>query len=80
MSEISLMAPVEFSIEENVVRVSTDRSTSVYTLPRSAARVVMTDLGDDRSRLVIGGFKSVTVSVVGPTRSIKRLWEGVTPT
>jgi hypothetical protein len=64
-------------IEGNRLTVTSDHTISVYNLPRGARRVTIMTLGPERSALTIGGFKSTTVVVSGPTDLIEKLREGV---
>lgn len=57
----------------NRVTVRGERTLSTYTLPKGARRVTMARLGKGQSQLVIGGFKSVTVTANGPSEHIERL-------
>lgn len=64
-------------IDDNTVTVRTEHSLSVYRLPKGRARVTVTRLGGDKSQLIIGGFTTITVSVIGPFDAINRLRKAV---
>jgi hypothetical protein len=46
-----------------------------YSLPKGSRRVTTERLGEGRARLILGGFKSTTFSVVGPYDAIIKLRE-----
>jgi hypothetical protein len=64
-------------VEGNRVTVRTEHGTAVYNLPRSAPRISVRWMSESRSELIIGGFKSLTVRLVGPTETIEKIREGV---
>lgn len=66
-----------FWIDGHRVTVRTDDSVSTYTLPKGSRRVTTMRIGDERSQLILGGFKSVTVTVTGPSSTIRALREAV---
>jgi len=66
-----------FWLDENKVTVRSELMLSVYSLPKGSRRVTMSRLGNGRQELILGGFKSITVAVTGPTEAIKRLREAV---
>ncbi len=74
MNEIRL-TKANHTISQNRVSVTTSLGETVWTLPKRATRVSVQSAGNGRKRLVIGGFKSVTVTVVGPVESIDQLWK-----
>ncbi len=76
MSEIVLTAS-NHTISQNRVSVTSLTAVTTYRLPKSASRVSIQTVGKGLSRLVIGGFKTVTVSVVGPTEIIEQLRDQV---
>lgn len=64
-------------IDANTVSVRTEHSLSVFRLPKGRPRVVMSRLGNRRAQLIIGGFTTTTVTVNGPTETIRKLREAV---
>lgn len=64
---------------DNIVHVTSSNGglQSRYALPRGRARVTVDRTGKGRARLVIGGFTTTTVSVVGPVSTIEKLREAV---
>ncbi len=74
MNEISL-TKTNHTISQNRVSVTSSLGETVWTLPKRATRVSVQSASNGRKRLVIGGFKSVTVTVVGPVESIDQLWK-----
>lgn len=65
------------SVDGVVVTLVTEHSVTVLRLPRNARRVTVERAGRGLSRLILGGFKSVTVTVTGPTAKIEQLKEAV---
>lgn len=75
---MNIVLPAEgWTIQGNVVTIEGATSTSRYALPRGSRRIVTETLGKGRTRLILGGFKSVTVSVCGPAAEIEALREAV---
>lgn len=66
-----------FWTDEHRVTVRAGNSTSTFTLPKGSRRVTVSRLGNGRSQLILGGFKSVTVAVTGPSPTISQLREAV---
>lgn len=66
-----------FWVDAHRVTVRAGNSESVYSLPKGCRRVTLSRLGNGRSQLVLGGFKSVTVAVTGPSPTISKLREAV---
>jgi hypothetical protein len=64
-------------IEGNRLTALEEKSLTVYNLPRGARRIAVLYLSETRSQLVIGGFKSTTVVINGPTAMIEKLREAV---
>ena len=64
---------------DNIVHVTSANGTlqSRYLLPRGKPRVTVDHIGHGRARLVLGGFTTTTVSVVGPSETIAKLREAV---
>lgn len=72
MNEI-ILTKTNHEVSRNRITTWTDTSSTVWTLPKKANRVSVQSAGRGRARLVIGGFKTITVSVVGPVDVIERL-------
>ena len=63
-----------YEVAGRVITTTAHGRTSRYVLPASAARISKVDY-NGRSILEMGGFKSVTVTVLGPTKVIDELFE-----
>lgn len=66
-----------FWVDAHRVTVRAGNSVSTYALPKGSRRVTVSRLGNGRSQLILGGFKSVTVAVTGPSPTISQLRESV---
>lgn len=66
-----------FWVADNRVAVRAGHSVSIYTLPKGARRITLMALSGGRAQLILGGFKSTTVSVTGPTWAVEQLREAV---
>lgn len=66
-----------WSIDGATVTITTATRQSIYRLPKSARRIVLETLSRDRARLILGGFTTTTVTVVGPKSCIEQLREAV---
>lgn len=64
-------------VSDNRIIQERDGHTAYYTLPLHARRVVLYHHGGGRGQLVIGGFKTNTVSVAGPLSILRPLLEAV---
>lgn len=71
------LTEVEHEINENRVTVWRGKTTSHFTLPRRRPRISVHEFEKGRGQLVIGGFSSITVSVVGPLETVRRLRDAV---
>jgi hypothetical protein len=60
---------------DNIIHVASNSGQiqSRYVLPRGRPRVTIDRIGRGRARLLIGGFTTTTVTVVGPTAAIEAL-------
>lgn len=67
----------DYAVEGRRVTLTNEQRQAVYMLPNRARRVVVEKAGRGRSRLIIGGFTKVTVSVTGPNDVIEQLKEAV---
>lgn len=61
----------------NVVNVRTATYLTRYSLPKGSRRIALERLHNGRQRLILGGFKSTTVTVCGPVATIEKLWRNV---
>lgn len=69
--------PPGWWLNDNRLSVRTLAGITVYTLPRGARRIHLMWVGNGRAQLALGGFKSTTLTVTGPTREIERLREAI---
>jgi hypothetical protein len=60
-------------IDGNVIWNRQTLSETRYSLPKGNRRVTTERLGNGQARLTLGGFKTVTFSVVGPRDAILQL-------
>lgn len=63
--------------DDNVVTVRSDLSVATYRLPARKPRVSLQRLGKGRSRLLLGGFTTTSVTIDGPTAEIEALREAL---
>ena len=78
MSSMTIHLDDDWVIDDNTIEIiRTGGSVARYKLPRGKARVVVSPIDDEKSRLILGGFTTVTVSVVGPHQPIQQLREAV---
>ena len=62
-------------IDGNIITIDSKDGRTVWRLPRGRARVSLHRLGKGRARLVVAGFTTVTVEVVGPEKTLRKLME-----
>lgn len=67
----------QWHIDENRVTVISETCTTVFTLPKGQRRISLLRTGHGRGQLSIGGFKALTVTVVGPLAAVNRLRDAV---
>lgn len=64
-------------VDRERVNVRTRDSLSTFNLPKHSKRTVLYRHGNGRSQLVLGGFKTATVTITGPAATIESLREAV---
>lgn len=69
--------PAEYRIDENQITLRRDRVTTHYRLPRGRPVISVHRFADNRGQLNIGGFSSLTVTVVGPLEIVNQLRDAV---
>lgn len=66
-----------YTVAGNRVTVEGETLSTTYTLPKGARRITVERLAHGKRRLILGGFKTVTVTVTGPSKVIDELKEAV---
>ena len=74
---MNIILSSDSEVVENTVTIRGEHSTTTYRLPRKRPRVTVERVGRATSRLVIGSFDRVSVTVTGPSTTIERLRESV---
>lgn len=62
--------------DANRVTVRTDRMVATYRLPKGCSKIILERHGD-RAVMILGGFTTVIVKVVGPAKHVRKLREEV---
>jgi hypothetical protein len=63
----------DWDIDRNVISVREGSGVTVWRLPRGRAKVSLRKIGKGRARLIVGGFASIAVEVVGPVADLEKL-------
>ena len=62
--------------DANRVTVRTERMEATWRLPKGCSKILLERHGE-RSALILGGFTTVIVKVVGPAKHVRKLREEV---
>lgn len=71
------LTETDYTVDENRITVTRGKTTSHYTLPRRRPRITVHEFDKGRGQLLVGGFSSIAVSVVGPLEVVRRLRDAV---
>lgn len=63
----------DWDIDRNVITVRDGSGSTTWRLPRGRAKVSLRKVGKGRARLVVGGFSSIAVEVIGPIKDLEKL-------